>query len=153
MASSKWEARNERARSLGYESYYDYRAHGYGRDAPSSPRASGEDLARLRGHRGASDLEAISHRIDVLTIMPASRDSLGRWVTATVLVELTDGTTREYTLRAKDLTKYQMQTLYQALSSGMAGGGGGGVVIDVYHMFGESDDVDDDVYYADEDYG
>lgn len=56
MASAAWERRNDRARALGYESYYDYRAHGYGRKAPREPRATGDELARLRGHRADSDL-------------------------------------------------------------------------------------------------
>ncbi len=138
--ATKWDARNERARDLGYRNYYDYRAHGYGRDAPTQPAARGEDLARLRGHRGPSDLAAVANRVEVLTIMPGTRNAKGQWTSALVLVEMNDGTTRQYRIPASHLkNRDRMADLYSTLVSG----GGGGVVVDVYSMFGEADDIDD----------
>lgn len=148
--AGKWDARNERARELGYRNYYDYRAHGYGAKAPSEPAARGEDLARLRGHRGAADLERLSNRIEVMTVLPADRNAKGQWVTATVIVELDNGKTMQFTLRGKNLTRGGLDDLYQTLI-GIAGGGG--VIIDIYNMFGEIDTYDVDDYYADADDG
>jgi len=96
VASRAWERRNERARAAGYANYYDYRAHDYGRRAPDTPRARGETLARLRGHRSASDLERMlrSGRVELVNTV-TTVDANGR-VGVDVLVTLNDGRTVEY---------------------------------------------------------
>lgn len=99
MASAQWEKRNARARALGYDSYYDYRAHDYGRLAPSAPRASGDLLASLRGHRSASDLKRLlrSGRVDLVNTV-STIDNKGKLV-VDVLATLDDGSQREFRLR------------------------------------------------------
>jgi hypothetical protein len=82
VASEAWQARNERARALGYESYYDYRAHDNGRIPPSEGRLRGDDLARARGHRGAADLQSSLEggRVALVTMIGVDRDEGGKIV-------------------------------------------------------------------------
>lgn len=75
---SAWQRRNVRAQSLGYQNYYDYRAHDYGKRPPGEPRPTGELLARLRGHRGRADLVATTKVGDILTMGEVRRDEQGR---------------------------------------------------------------------------
>ncbi len=78
--------------------------------------------------------------------MPATRNAKGQWVSALVIVELSNGKTKEYRIPASALkSKQRMDALYATLVSS----GGGGVIIDVYSMFGESDDVDPADYLDD----
>lgn len=99
MASANWERRNARARSLGYDSYYDYRAHDNGRLPPSEPRLSGEPLARSRGHRSAADLETLLRRGQVELVNTVTTiDAKGNRV-VDVLVLTADGGQREFRLR------------------------------------------------------
>jgi hypothetical protein len=87
VASAAWERRNASARAKGYASYYDYRSHGFGRTPPSAPRASGAELAALRGHRSAKDLERLidSGRVEMLNVqrMVDARGRFGIEVLAT----------------------------------------------------------------------
>ncbi len=101
MASSAWEARNARARSLGYRNYYDYRVHGYGADAPDAPAATGERLSRLRGHRSGSDLLSLAKRgeIALALVIPTRKDpESGKISEAAVRVTLDDGSEKEFRL-------------------------------------------------------
>lgn len=75
MASAAWEQRNERARALGYDSYYDYRAHDYGR---SESKLSGERLRAARGHAGFEDLRAWAREGGETVSRIVERDSKGR---------------------------------------------------------------------------
>lgn len=101
-----WQARNERARALGYESYYDYRVHDYGRQPPTQPRPSGEQLARLRGHRGSADLqrEIRAGRVaDVDPRMTRRDPKTGRITEVTMIVTYQDGSQRRFRLHGKQL--------------------------------------------------
>lgn len=101
MASTGWERRNARARAQGYDSYYDYRAHDYGRIPPAQPRARGATLARLRGHRSEADLERMlrSGRVELVNTV-TTVDRRGR-LGVDVLVTLSDGSTIEYRIDEK----------------------------------------------------
>jgi hypothetical protein len=94
--SVRTERDNARARALGYESYYDWRAHDSGRIPPGEPRAQGERLAALRGHRGAADLERLlkSGRVELVNTV-TTVDAKGR-VGVDVLVTKDDGSTVEF---------------------------------------------------------
>ena len=99
MASAAWDRRNARARSLGYSSYYDYRAHDNGRLPPGEPRLRGEPLAASRGHRSAADLEALLRRGQVELVNTVTTiDARGNRV-VDVLVLTSDGSQREFRLR------------------------------------------------------
>lgn len=120
MASLRWQVRNANARAKGYKSYYDYRAHDYGRIAPSLPRLSGERLRKARGHTGYSDLlqQVRAGRVEILSQTPGERDSAsGQYSDVTVDVVLTDGSQRSYTLRGKDLRGDRIDTLRGAVSA------------------------------------
>lgn len=102
MASAAWERRNARARALGYESYYDYRAHGYGRKPASEPKAKGDELAALRGHRADADLSRRLKAGDVELVSSAqtTRDAkTGRFTKVVVDVVDAKGKTTRYTLK------------------------------------------------------
>jgi hypothetical protein len=101
VASRSWAARNERARAAGYKNYYDYRAHNYGKSPPSAPRARGSELAMLRGHRSAADLERLiqSGRVELVNTV-TTVNTQGR-VGVDVLVALSNGETREFRLNFK----------------------------------------------------
>lgn len=118
MASAGWERRNARARALGFESYYDYRAHNYGKRAPSEPRSTGDELARLRGHRADADLRTRLSRGDVELVSSAqtTRDpKTGRFTRVTVDVVDARGKTTRYTL--KRLGKADREALAGALAA------------------------------------
>lgn len=99
MASSAWQKRNAAARAKGYRNYYDYRAHDFGRMAPGTPRASGERLRRLRGHAGVGDLNRAvrSGRVELVNAVQTGSDP----PTFDVLVVMSDGSQRTYTLKGK----------------------------------------------------
>lgn len=104
MASSAWERRNARARALGYRNYYDYRVHDFGRQPASAPAATGEDLARLRGHRGERDLLrylAGEPELADFRILSTKRDDRGRITSAEI--ELVDDEGRIRRFRVRDL--------------------------------------------------
>lgn len=70
MPSAAYERRNERAKALGYSSYYDYRAHGNGRIPPDKPRLHGADLRRSRGHASRADLLKAARPGALVTAFP-----------------------------------------------------------------------------------
>lgn len=103
MASAAWERRNAAARAKGYASYYDYRAHDFGKMAPGTPRASGEKLRRLRGHAGTGDLEkaVLSGRVEQVDVVQTGTDQF------LVTVTMKDGTVRSYTIKgAKNVERF-----------------------------------------------
>lgn len=94
-----------RARAAGYASYYDYRAHDYGRIPPSEPRARGDRLAALRGHRSAADLDRAlrSGRVELVNTM-RTVDAKGR-IGVDVLVTRDDGSTVAYRISDKQAAR------------------------------------------------
>lgn len=48
--SAEWQRRDEKARALGYQSYYDYRLHDYGRQPPGPLELTESERAERRGH-------------------------------------------------------------------------------------------------------
>jgi hypothetical protein len=113
-----WSERNARARAAGYESYYDYRAHDYGRLPPSAPRVSGDELARLRGHRGAADFARLveSGRAELVNVNTSKRDARGRIIEVQLLVTDSDGRTREYVLRGARAITSNVRRLRRVVS-------------------------------------
>lgn len=99
MASSAWQKRNAAARAKGYRNYYDYRAHDFGKMPPGTPRASGEKLRRLRGHASTSDLNRAiaSGRVELVNVVQTGSDP----PTFDVLVVMSDGSQRRYTLKGE----------------------------------------------------
>ena len=96
---------NERARALGYRSYYDYRLHGSGRIPPDqAPPARGTpERAALRGHRGLADFERSLRPGDVI-LLPDGLASIGKTSTGAysrirVLVIKEDGSEQRFTIR------------------------------------------------------
>jgi hypothetical protein len=120
MASARWERRNAAARALGYKSYYDYRSHNQGKIAPDQPRASGELLGKLRGHRGPSDLESLlaKGRVEILMQFPIGdrNPDTGQYRQVEVQAILTDGTQRTFTLRGKQLDASRLRGLRRAIA-------------------------------------
>ena len=110
MASEAWQARNARARALGYESYYDYRMHDFGRIAADQPRLSGERGAALRGHRGYGDLTSLlaSGRASGIVGSGANRGADGRFQRYDVYVTLRGGSQQFFTLRGGDASAYAL---------------------------------------------
>lgn len=70
-----YERRNERAKMLGYRSYYDYRLHDNGRLAPGPIQLTAETRARRRGHRSTGDFLQ-SLREGDLIVMPQGISSV-----------------------------------------------------------------------------
>src|SRR6266542_1984867 len=103
MASPAWERRNARAQARGYASYYDYRAHEYGRRPPSAPRARGARLAHLRGHRSGADLSRAlrSGRVELVNVIQLGPDEYE------VLTTWGDGSQRTYRVKGKQLDQVQ----------------------------------------------
>ncbi len=119
MASATWERRNARARAAGYRNYYDYRAHAYGRRPASEPAASGEQLARLRGHRGGADLrrELAAGRVSHVRALPPELDPLGRIRRQELLVTYADGRQRTFVLKAQALDPERLRGLVDDLDA------------------------------------
>ena len=117
MASSSWERRNARARSLGFRNYYDYRAHNYGR---SPAKLAGEGLRMARGHAGPADLARMlrSGRVAVLSQepVPDTRRADGRYGEVRVTAQLTDGRQVRFRLRGRQLTNRQLSPLRDAVT-------------------------------------
>lgn len=79
-----YQARNERAKALGYKSYYDYRIHGNGKLPPGPIKLEPEERARRRGHRGRVDFLGSLDEGDLI-VMPeglrsVERDTRGRYI-------------------------------------------------------------------------
>ncbi len=120
MAKPAWARRNELAQERGYQSYYDYRTHGYGARPPGEPRATGGALRMLRGHASYSDFLAVvkSGRAEVVSQIPGERDrKTGRYKTVIVDVKLTNGETRKYTLKGDQLKKQAIADLNIAMTA------------------------------------
>lgn len=73
--SAAYRRRNERARSLGYRDYYDYRLHDSGRLPPGPLELTPEERARRRGHRGTADFLRSLGEGDLI-IMPMGLSSI-----------------------------------------------------------------------------
>lgn len=144
MASAYWQRRNEAARAKGYKNYYDYRAHGYGRDAPDAPRATGERLRRLRGHAAGSDLLAAarSGRIELAIVEPGSKGGDGRYRSARIVATMDDGSERTFWLRGKQFD--------QGAALGQAIRDGGAVLLDSYGLLGPATAAEGPTAHADE---
>lgn len=119
--SGSWQARNARAQALGYRNYYDYRVHNYGKQPASAP-VSEAARPRLRGHRGAADLEQLMQRgrVELLTIDTAVRGKQGRYTSVQVSVLTTDGKLRTFTLRGKGATNARLAAIRDAAVQGGA---------------------------------
>lgn len=118
MASRYWQARNARARALGYQNYYDYRAHGYGRTPPGAPRAKGPELRRLRGHAGPEDFRSLVRRgrVEMVIVDATDRDrKTGKFRRARLDVTLDDGGQQDFWLRGSQLTPDKAKQLGQFL--------------------------------------
>ena len=103
-----WQERNARARRLGYESYYDYRAHDYGRIPAGEPRQAGSALRLSRGHAGPADLERLlrSGQVAVLSQEPVGdRRADGTYTEVRVTAQLTDGRQARFRLRGHQLRR------------------------------------------------
>lgn len=137
MASASYERRNDRARSLGYESYYDYRAHGNGAIPPDRPRLSGDALRGARGHAATSDLvrQIEGGRVEILNVVKTGPDSYRANVT------LSNGKTVTYNVKGAGVDKVSA-----AITS--IGAGGGGVPFIVTSP--EAEDFIDDATAAEE---
>jgi len=102
-SSSAYQRRNERARSLGYRNYYDYRIHNHGRLPPSAAAPTGADRARLRGHRATEDLLRTLRPGDVIVVpeglQSIPKDARGRYSKIEVLVLREDGRSERFTIR------------------------------------------------------
>lgn len=114
--SAVYQRRNERARALGYRSYYDYRTHDNGRLAPDQPRPKGQRLKRLRGHASAQDLIKEIKQGELVLVDDYLRDRKTgryRWVDLKVL----DRNSREriYRLRDKQLEVKWLRKLVKAI--------------------------------------
>lgn len=121
MASAAWEKRNASARAKGYASYYDYRAHGFGRIPPDQPRAKGEALRSLRGHASTADFERLLHsgRVELVNVVqtgPARYE---------LLVITSDGKQRSFTVRGQK----QVDRLQALLRRPEAGGPEGPAIV------------------------
>jgi hypothetical protein len=123
--SAAYARRNARARALGFESYYDYRAHDHGRRAPSEPRSTGAALRRLRGHASRADLLDQLGEDKLLAVGGTTRGADGRYRSVSLTLVNTNGDEREFTLRGKQLERAAMRELVDALESS-------GVVVDPY---------------------
>lgn len=83
--SSAYDARNARARALGYRNYYDYRLHANGRIPPGPiEELTPEERSKRRGHRGRADFLSSLDEGDLI-VMPeglrsVERDSRGRYI-------------------------------------------------------------------------
>lgn len=111
--------RNERARALGYKSYYDYRAHGHGSTPPSAPRATGAQLRRLRGHASGADLAQTADRRQGSLVVATlgGRDGSGRYRRVDVTLIGDDGSETEFTLQGPQLRKDYLQALVDDLEA------------------------------------
>lgn len=119
MASAAWERRNARARELGYESYYDYRVHGYGKRAPSEP-VDPDERTLLRGHRGAADLERTlsSGRAQLMTVDAIDRRADGTYRHVQVTVITSSGRILQFRLHGKGASNRSLATIRDAAAGG-----------------------------------
>ncbi len=110
--SRSYAKRNERARALGYRSYYDYRIHAHGKIPPDQPAPTGNTRARLRGHRSLSDLKQDLKPGTLVTVQSTDRDPrTGRLKRADVLTVDEKGRQRTYRLTGAQLTVARINSL------------------------------------------
>lgn len=152
MASPAYERRNARARSLGYQSYYDYRAHGNGARPPDAPRLSGEALRQSRGHASAADLRRANVEGALVTTIGEGRKADGTYQRLRVTVIDIDGKQREFILRGKQAGGDALRTTIAAVA------GGGAVFspspsLDLQNMVDDIDDVDAPDWMLEDDEG
>lgn len=112
-----YERRNERARNLGYQSYYDYRAHDNGRIPPASARLRGARLARARGHRSAADLRREIKPGELVLVDGTRRRSDGRYSAIDLRVIGADGTERDYTVTRGQISTAKMAALVDRIEA------------------------------------
>lgn len=113
--SAAWARRNARAINLGYDSYYDYRVHGYGK-LPPSAAVDPRERPALRGHRSFKDLRRDVGEGDVVSVLSTKRDLRGRVTEMQVVVLGFDGKERTYTLKGKQLTPSMVRRLSQQIA-------------------------------------
>ena len=121
MASAAWERRNAAARAKGYASYYDYRAHGFGRIPADQPRARGDALRVLRGHASTADFERLLHsgRVELVNVVQTGPQRYE------LLVITSDGKQRSFTVRGRK----QVERLQATLRRPEAGGPEGPAIV------------------------
>lgn len=109
--SPAYERRNQRARALGYRSYYDYRAHDNGRLPPDAAPVKGERLGRLRGHRSATDLvRSVKTGSLVMVVNHSERDaSTGQYTWVEVVTVDPSGRERSFRLRGPQLRRRRLE--------------------------------------------
>jgi len=113
-----------RARALGYESYYDYRVHGFGRIPPGG-EVTPEMRRAFRGHAGLADLvQAINRpRNRPVEIAPqgTERGADGRWKTIRVGAKFqrADGSlySLNYYLRGRSASSANLRALRDNLAA------------------------------------
>lgn len=99
--AAETERRNTVARSKGYASYYDYRVRGQSKGTPTTARASGERLRRLRGHASGQDLRSAARDGDLLVASMGGRNDQGQWTRVDITLIGSDGGEREYVLQGR----------------------------------------------------
>lgn len=152
---------NERARALGYESYYDYRVHGYGAIPPGAEVTPGMRRA-YRGHAGLRDLiEAInrpSNRPIEIQPQGMQRGSDGRWQVIRIGATFRTRTGRVYQLSYYLRGQYASSRNLRALRDNLAAPGSrvppgtgtiGGPLPDTGGGAGDEGEDDDDTDYYD----
>lgn len=110
--AAEYAAKQRRYRAKGYASEYDYRAHNYGKRAPSAPRLAGEALAKVAGHRGYADLvDNLREGSFVMVDRLGPRDDLGqyRWADVQVIDEY--GGSRVFRIRGPRLERDSLDSL------------------------------------------
>lgn len=111
MASPAYEARNARARALGFRNYYDYRIRS-GR--LENPRPTGAALRVARGHASAADLRDWARQGGATVSRIAERDAGGR--RTVVDVSYTDDRgVRQFRLRGPQVSDDYLSDLYDDL--------------------------------------
>lgn len=114
--AAEYARRQERARTLGFESYYARRVR---RGAPpSAPRPSGRELRAARGHAGFRDLLRELGDGDIIGIDGAAstRDpTTGRWTN--VKIHVIDVNGREHTYTMRNVSDEKVQDLLDRIES------------------------------------
>lgn len=114
---SAYQRRNERARALGYTSYYDFRLHDHGRIPPGPLELTAEERSRRRGHRGRQDfldslregdLILMPQGLAAVEFNPAARRGVGAYVLVEKLV-ISASSGRERTFRLRNLTRAELE--------------------------------------------
>lgn len=115
--STAYQRRSQRARALGYKSYYDFRTHDNGRLPPEAARPSGEARQRLRGHRAGKDLQRDLREGDLLVVTDSRRRGDGTYLWVDVKVIDERGRERVYRLSGAQLRTGRLAALVASVSS------------------------------------